>query len=50
MKSKGVPLPFLKTLLDLFLCDETNEPNALIPSFVTTQIRAATGTHTYPPM
>ena len=31
-KSKGVPLPFLKTLLDLFLCDETNEPNALIPS------------------
>ena len=32
MKSKGVPLPFLKTLLDLFLCDETNEPNALIPS------------------
>ena len=49
-KSKGVPLPFLKTLLDSFLCDETNEPNALIPSFVTTQIRAATGTHTYPPM
>ena len=32
MKSKGVPLPFLKTLLDSFLCDETNEPNALIPS------------------
>ena len=31
-KSKGVPLPFLKTLLDSFLCDETNEPNALIPS------------------
>ena len=31
-KSKGVPLLFLKTLLDLFLCDETNEPNALIPS------------------
>ena len=32
MKTKGVPLPFLKTLLDSFLCDETNEPNALIPS------------------
>ena len=31
-KSKGVPLPFLKTLQDSFLCDETNEPNALIPS------------------
>ena len=31
-KSKGVPLPFLKTLLDSFLCDETNKPNALIPS------------------
>ena len=31
-KSKGVPLPFLKTLLDLFLCDETNEANALMPS------------------
>ena len=31
-KSKGVPLPFLKTLLDSFLCDETNEPNALKPS------------------
>ena len=31
-KSKGVPLPFLKTLLDTFLCDETNKPNALIPS------------------
>ena len=31
-KSKDVPLPFLKTLLDSFLCDETNEPNALIPS------------------
>ena len=31
-KSNGVPLPFLKTLLDSFLCDETNEPNALIPS------------------
>ena len=31
-KSKGVLLPFLKTLLDSFLCDETNEPNALIPS------------------
>ena len=31
-KSKGVPIPFLKTLLDSFLCDETNEPNALIPS------------------
>ena len=31
-KSKSVPLPFLKTLLDSFLCDETNEPNALIPS------------------
>ena len=31
-KSKGIPLPFLKTLLDSFLCDETNEPNALIPS------------------
>ena len=31
-KSKGVPLQFLKTLLDSFLCDETNEPNALIPS------------------
>ena len=31
-KSKGVPLPFFKTLLDSFLCDETNEPNALIPS------------------
>ena len=31
-KSKGVPLPFLKTLPDSFLCDETNEPNALIPS------------------
>ena len=31
-KSKGVPLPFLKTVLDSFLCDETNEPNALIPS------------------
>ena len=31
-KSKGVPLPFLKTLLDSFLCDETNEPNALIQS------------------
>ena len=33
-KSKGVPLPFLKTLLDSFLCDETNEPNTLIPSFL----------------
>ena len=31
-ESKGVPLPFLKTLQDSFLCDETNEPNALIPS------------------
>ena len=31
-KSKGVRLPFLKTLVDSFLCDETNEPNALIPS------------------
>ena len=31
-KSKGIPLPFLKTLLDSFLCDKTNEPNALIPS------------------
>ena len=31
-KSKGVPLPFLKTLLDSFLCNETNEPKALIPS------------------
>ena len=31
-KSKGVPLPFRKTLLDLSLCDEINEPNALIPS------------------
>ena len=31
-KSKSIPLPFLKTLLDSFLCDETNEPNALIPS------------------
>ena len=31
-KSKGVPLLFLKTLLNSFLCDETNEPNALIPS------------------
>ena len=31
-KRKGVLLPFLKTLLDSFLCDETNEPNALIPS------------------
>ena len=31
-KSKGVPLPFLKTLLDSFLCDETNKPIALIPS------------------
>ena len=30
-KSIGIPLPFLKTLLDSFLCDETNEPNALIP-------------------
>ena len=31
-KSKGISLLFLKTLLDSFLCDETNEPNALIPS------------------
>ena len=31
-KSKGVPLPFRKTLLDFSLCDEINEPNALIPS------------------
>ena len=31
-KSKGVPLPFHKTLLELSLCDEINEPNALIPS------------------
>ena len=31
-KIKGVPLPFLKTLLDSFLCDETNERNALIQS------------------
>ena len=31
-KRKGVPLPFRKTLLDLSLCDEINEPNALIPS------------------
>ena len=31
-KSKGVPLPSLKTLLDSILCDETNEPKALIPS------------------
>ena len=31
-KNKGVPLPFPKTLLDSFLCDEINEPNALIPS------------------
>ena len=30
-KSNGVPLPFLKTLLDSLLCDETNEPIALIP-------------------
>ena len=30
--SKDVPLPFLKTLLDSFLCDETNESNALMPS------------------
>ena len=31
-KSKGVPLPFRKTLLDLSLCDEINEPNTLIQS------------------
>ena len=31
-KSKGFPLPFRNTLLDLFLCDEINETNALIPS------------------
>ena len=31
-KSKGIPLPFLKTLLDSFLCDEINESNALILS------------------
>ena len=38
-KSKGVPLPFLKTLLDSFLCDETNEPNALIPSLSRPKMR-----------
>ena len=31
-KRKGVPLPFRKTLLDLSLCEEINEPNALILS------------------
>ena len=31
-KSKGLPLSLCKTLLDLSLCDEINEPNALIPS------------------
>ena len=35
-KSKGVPLPFLKTLQDSFLCDETNEPGS-DTKFVTTQ-------------
>ena len=44
-KSKCVPIqPFLKTLLDLSLCDETNKPNPLIchdPK------RVVSGTHTY---
>ena len=31
-KSKVIPLPFHKTLLDLSLCDEINKPNTLIPS------------------
>ena len=31
-KSKGVPIPFHMSLLDLSLCDEITKPNALIPS------------------
>jgi len=32
-KSKSVPVPFCKTILDLFFCDEITNPKALIPSF-----------------
>ena len=47
-KCKGVPISFLKTLLDLFLYDETNEPNAMITSLSRPKMSREWHPHLFP--